>query len=257
MDAKERHELKDNDLAEFLEHFGEFWGKHGNTIMVAVTIVLVVWVGKRYYSNTQAQSHENAWADLASTTTPQGYRERAIENPGIAAVPHLALLRGAEAYHEQAIQLEQETGEEDTGVMSAKESLEASESMYAQVLESDADPTFMANAAVGLANVAETRNDFTAAAEHWAKAKQIAQDARLSTIATHAQVRIDMLDELAKPIVFGEVEDIPDIPTSSDSQDTTGSTDTSDASLQASDASDTGLAAEAQAQTATPADPSQ
>ena len=65
MDSKGRHELKDNDLAEFLENFGDFWSRHGNGIMVAVTLFLVVWIGLRYYNSTQAQSHENAWADLA------------------------------------------------------------------------------------------------------------------------------------------------------------------------------------------------
>ncbi len=253
MDAKERHELKDNDLAEFLEHFGEFWGKHGNGIMVVITIVLVIFVGKRYYNSTQAQTHENAWADLSATSTPQGFRERAIENAGVPAVPQLALLRGAEAYHEQAIQLKQETGGEDTGVMSAKESLEAAESMYTQVLDSDTDAAFRANAAVGLANLAETRSDFTAAGDYWAKAQQIAEEARLTAIATHAQVRAGMLDELAKPIVFGEsVEATDSTPDStSDNSDTPADAD------QASDAGKTDTATQAQATPATPATPGQ
>jgi predicted negative regulator of RcsB-dependent stress response len=205
MDAKERHELKDNDLAEFIDHFGEFWSRHGNAVMVAVILVMLVWFGFGYYNNNNAANHENAWADLSSTTTPQGFRERAVESAGYPAVPQLALLRGAETYHQQAIQLTQEAdGTKDDGMMSAEESLQAAESMFNQVLNSDADPAFLANAAVGLANLAETRHDFEAAAEHWSNAKQIADDARLSTIATLAQLRIDMLDDLARPIVFGE-----------------------------------------------------
>jgi tetratricopeptide (TPR) repeat protein len=252
MDAKERHELKDNDLAEFLEHFGEFWGKHGNSIMVVVTIVLVVFIGKRYYSNSQAVSHENAWADLSSTETPQGYRERAIESADIAGVPQLALLRGAEAFHQQAITLEQEAaGEEDAGVMSANESLESAESMYNQVLDSDASAAFRANAAAGLANVAETRNDFTAAADYWAKAKQLADEARLATIAAQATLRLTMLEDLAQPIVFGESAD--EATNAPDSPESPVDTD-----AQPSDASEAAETTEATADAApTPVNPGQ
>lgn len=205
MDAKERHELKDNDLAEFLEHFGEFWGKHGNGIMIAIIIFMLVLFGWRYYNNSNAVAHENAWADLSATTTPQGFRERAVESAGFSAVPQLALLRGAETFHQQAIQLNKETAnQEDTGMMSAEESLDAAESMYNQVLSSNTDPVYQANAAVGLANVAETRHDFDAAREHWTKAKQLAEGAKLNAIATLADLRMGMLDDLAKPIVFDE-----------------------------------------------------
>ncbi len=249
MDSKERHELKDNDLAEFLENFGEFWGKHGNGIMVAVTICLVAWIGLRYYNNTQVKGHENAWADLSATTTPQGYRERAKENAGIAAVPQLALLRGAETYHKQAIQLDQETtGEGDGGVMSSKESLDSAEAMYKQVLESDTDAIFRANAAAGLANVAETRQDFQAAGDHWAMAKQIAEEARLTTIATQAEIRMGLLEDLTKPIVFAD----PEVEVEPQSN-AVESTDQTDLTTQAIDAA---APAEAEA-SAAPANPGQ
>lgn len=218
MDSKERHELKDNDLAEFLENFGDFWGKHGNGILVVAIAVMAVWFGMKYYRSSVSVGHDNAWADLAATSTPQGYRERAVENASYAGVPHLALLRGAEAYHKQAIKLKQdEGGDEDTGVMSAEESLDAADKMFNQVLSSDAPDPYRANAAVGLANLAETRGDFDAAAKHWAKAKQIADDARLTTISTLVDLRIDMLDGLKRPIVFGEsgesFESTEDVPT--------------------------------------------
>lgn len=236
MDAKERHELKDNDLAEFIEHFGEFWDKRGNTIMIIITVVLVAFVGKRYYSNNQAQVHETAWYELEATSTPQGYRERAIESAGIGGVPHLALLRGAEAYHDQAILLEQEAGEEDAGMMSASESLEAAEAMYTQVLESDAAPAFRANAAAGLANVAETHRDFTAAKEHWAKAQQLAEDARLTTLVTQANIRMAMLEDLAKPIVFDESDVTPVVAPESPADAEPQSTDAGEAEATATEA---------------------
>lgn len=246
MDSKERHELKDNDLAEFLENFGDFWGKNGNTIMVIVIAVMAVWFGTRYYRSSAAIGHDNAWADLAATSTPAGYRERAVENAGHEGVPHLALLRGAEAYHQQAIKIKQdEGGEVDESVMSSEDSLDAAEEMFNQLLASDAPAPYQANAAVGLANVAETRGDFDAAAKHWDKAKTIADEARLTTISTLAELRIGMLDDLKRPIVFG---------TSDDSFESTEEVPAEE--LPADDAIDAAAEAAESVETAAPADAS-
>lgn len=203
MDAKERHELKDNDLAEFLQNFGEFWNKHGNSISVAILVVLVAWIGIRFYNNMQATNHENAWADLASTSTPSGYRERAREDTGFGAIQEIALLRGAEQYHQQAIELDNENTTPAPGMMSVEDSLKNAEAMYQQVLDSKSDPVFRANAAVGLANIAETRGDFDAANTYWTQAEKLANDAHLGAIAAQAKIRLGMLDELKQPIVFG------------------------------------------------------
>lgn len=242
MDAKERHELKDNDLAEFLQNFGEFWNRHGNSISVVILVVLAAWIGLRFYNNIQATNHENAWADLSSTTTPQGYRERAKENTGLAALPQLALLRGAEQYHQQAIQLDNEDTKNAggaSGMMSAEDSLKNAQALYQQVLDSKADPVYRANATVGLANVAETRGDFTAAKDYWTQAQKIAGDARLGAIVAQAQVRIAMLDELAQPIVFGTPVDPVESPAENadtpPAPDAAGNADTQAAPAEAAD----------------------
>lgn len=211
MDAKERHELKDNDLAEFLQNFGEFWDKHGNFISVVILVGVLGWFGWKYYGNMQLTAHENAWSDLSATATPTGYRERARETEGDKALPQLALLRGAEAFHQQAVQVDQDATAEDAGMMSAEESLDNAEAMYKQVLDSNADVVFRANAAAGLANVAETRGDYTAAEEHWTKAKSLAEEAHLSAIAAQAKVRLTLLADLSRPIIFADPDEVAPI----------------------------------------------
>ncbi len=204
MDAKERHELKDNDLYDFLQNFGTFWNKHGNSVSIVILLAVASMFGYRYYQSYSASKHEVSWSDLASTTTPQSYRERAQDNPGHPAIPYLARLYGAEAYHKQAIEYEAENATADSGMMKPEESLDAAESMYKQVLESDAPVVYKANAALGLANVAETRGDFDAAKTYWEQAEKIATDAKLQAIASQAKVRLGMLGELARPIVFAK-----------------------------------------------------
>lgn len=251
MDAKERHELKDNDLAEFLQNFGDFWNKHGNGISVVILVILVAWIGLRFYNNMQVTNHENAWADLASTSTPSGYRERAREDSGFGAIQEIALLRGAEQYHQKAIEHENEDAAVTVpGMLTFEESLKNAEDMYKQVLDSKSDPVFRANAAVGLANVAETKGDFDAAEKYWTQAEKIANDAHLGAIAAQAKLRLDMLDELKQPIVFGVSVDSDD--TTPD--DTGAETPATDAAA----ATDTQAApAEASEPAATPADPGQ
>jgi len=231
MDAKERHELKDNDLAEFLQNFGDFWGKNGNWIMIVVMLGLAGYVGMRWYRNEQVKGHEDAWSDLAIRSTPNGFRDSAEEADAHPAVQAQALLRGAWLFHEQALTLEAESSGEDTGVMSAKESLSNATAMYKRLLDSDHLPVFRANAALGLANVAETQRDFEAAKGYWTQAKQIAQEAKLNSIATQAQVRLDLIDSLTEPIVLADTPQdeavIPEsAPDSPPSPDATNSPDT-------------------------------
>jgi tetratricopeptide (TPR) repeat protein len=248
MDAKERHELKDNDLAEFLENFGSFWDKHGNWLSILILVAVGSWFGIRYYNNMQTNRHEAAWWDLDSTTTPQGFRERARDHSDTPGLANVALLRGAEAYHQQAVKLGNEGDDPESGVMSAQDSLDNAEKMYKQVLESQADAVYRANAAVGLANVAETRGDFAAAGEYWKQAEQIADEARLGSIGTQAQIRVALLDNLAKPIVFGEAPTI-DFSTDTPADDAEGDTS-------AEPAAETPPAeAPAAEEAATPADP--
>ncbi len=201
MDAKERHELKDNDLAEFLNNFGEWWSKNGNFTMIVVILALAGWFGYRYINQTRALANEHAWADLAATTSPTGYRGIADEYDDFPSIRAQALLRGADQFHQQANKLVQEDNE---GGMSPDEALDSAQSLYKRVLDADELPVFRANAALGLANVAETRGDFEAAAGYWDQAKQIADEARLSAIVTQAQIRMDMIESLQTPIIFGE-----------------------------------------------------
>ncbi len=204
MDAKERHELKDNDLAEFLENFGTFWNKHGNVISAVILFLVAGWFGLRYYKSYKATNQENAWADLASTESPPSYRERATENPGDVGLTNLALLRGAEGFHKQAIEQLSKADDSEQDVMSPEDSLSSAEKMYKQVLDSQSDAAYRANAAAGLANVAETRGNFESAREYWTQAKQIAESGRLSTIIALADTRIALLEDLARPIILGE-----------------------------------------------------
>ena len=246
MDAKERHELKDNDLAEFLQNFGDFWSKSGNTVMIIIMLGLAVFVGYRWYSNQQVQAHEYAWSDLAIRSTPTGYRDSAAEAKGFEPVQAQALLRGATLFHEQALKAQAEESQQDTSLMSPEESLDNATKMFKQALDSDFAPIFRANAALGLANVSETRGDFEAAKGYWEQAKKIAEDASLTAIAKQAQVRLDLTESISEPITLAdspaaEAPAVPELKPDSTSEAT------EDASAEAETEAETDSDAEPQA----------
>lgn len=231
MDSKERHELKDNDLAEFLENFGAFWNRHGNAISTVFFVAVVAWVlwfglpaldwyGLQSLRKTSAQTIERTWGDLAVITTPQGYRELARETKGHPGVEYVSLLRGAEAYHEEALKITDQQTEEDSDVMSPEESLASAMKMYKEVLDAkDAAVPFKANAAAGLANVSETMKDFDAAKQYWTQAQQLAEQGRLSALEAEAKARLRLVTELARPIVFKDDAEFTPPPGAGDADD--------------------------------------
>jgi hypothetical protein len=54
MDAEHRHELKTNELAEWIEHFPQFCKKNGSTIILGILIVVVI-IGYSIFKNKSQQ----------------------------------------------------------------------------------------------------------------------------------------------------------------------------------------------------------
>lgn len=100
MDSEHRHELKTNDLEEFLRNFSQFWNKHGTYIMLVLAALAVIFLGSRLYRTSQYQAHEGAWADLAAASTPEALRDVAM-NHREPAVQALALITAADQLLEQ------------------------------------------------------------------------------------------------------------------------------------------------------------
>ena len=74
MDSQHRHELKENDLAQFLANFGQWWGKYGNYLLVIVLVISVTVLGRRWMNASATTANEAAWSDLAYSTSPDTYQ---------------------------------------------------------------------------------------------------------------------------------------------------------------------------------------
>ena len=102
MDTEHRHELKENDLAQFLANFGQWWSRHGFKSLLIVLVVLVIAVGWRVVRAKARQSQEQTWAELATTSSPSVFEVlgRNAARPAVARA--LANLRAASLYNDRA-----------------------------------------------------------------------------------------------------------------------------------------------------------
>lgn len=201
MDSQERHELRENDLAEFFKNFGEWWSNYGVKLLLIVLVFAVAFAGWRLYRAQVETSHEMAWSDLAGTTEPASFARVAGEY-GDPAVKMLAALRGADLYRQQAVQGWGEAGAEPTA------GLEQAEALYKQVVEGAQHPVYRINALLGLAAVAETRQNWEAADQYYAQALTAAEG-EFPGLGQLAAQRRSLLDDLQKPITLAPAAAAP------------------------------------------------
>lgn len=242
MDSQHRHELEQNDLQEFLAHFKQWWAKHGQSVMIIITVCVVAFAGYRLYRSSQVREHDAAWMDLATSTSPFSYSEVAEKHsdPTVRALAHL---RAGDLLRKQAFV---PTAEQDANPDPERD-LNSAADHYQQVLDNSPGTAFTYNAYVGLATVEESRSNFDAARDYYEKAKAAAADEMPHVIA-RIDERIATIDRLSQPVVMVDrPEDLlPVIPDEGNgaSGDGEQSTDSEDAG-QDGQAGDTGDNADA------------
>jgi hypothetical protein len=208
MDADHRHELKENDLAEFITHFGEWWQKHGTKLTLIVLVIVAAYAGKRLIDARSSTAMEQAWGDLATSTSPESYQFVA-QSHDIPAVRALANLRGADLLLAQvAVPPDDEpnaqaaTADAPPNDADPEKALLDAAAMYQRVIDDPSiDLAFKLNAHLGLAAVAESFQQWDQAQQHYNTVLNLAGPA-YTAIANRTQTRLGMLDRLDKPVVF-------------------------------------------------------
>jgi predicted negative regulator of RcsB-dependent stress response len=200
MESHERHELKQNDLQEFFLNFREWWQKHGNTVLIVLIVCVLGVGGYMYFTSRAQQTHNAAWQELASANNPEALQAVA-EAHDYQAVPALARYRAADLLLAEAINPGPGTDR------SKGEALSQAASLYETVANDESTPAAIrVNARLGLASVAETRNEWQAARNHYKAAIDLAEQNQLQALASQAKSRRDRLDQLSRPVQFVEGE---------------------------------------------------
>lgn len=220
MDTEHRHELKENDLAEFIANFGETWRKYGNLIVTTLLVLVVGFTAVRWLTARAATAKEQAWRDLAETTSPDGFRAVAIANRD-PAVRSLAYLRGADQLLARsaapANRSDNPLAIESTSAMpndaDIENDLNSAAQMYEQVIRDEVPIIYKLNAHMGLAAIAETKRDWEQARDHYESVLALADDTYVN-IARRANTRAEMLDRLKELVIFAPdpITTLPAIP---------------------------------------------
>ncbi|MEM9416671.1 MAG: tetratricopeptide repeat protein [Planctomycetota bacterium] len=195
MDSKKRHELETNDLREFLDNFKDFWDKNGNTILIALIIVVGGFTAMRMYRSSQDKKVNEAQHALETATDGEGLLSVAAEHP---SVRHIALLRAGDTFLEEA-RLARVAGED----AEAEKHLENAANAYQSVIaEEKLAVEFRSSALLGSATVAEEQGEWDKAKQAYNEASTLAGD-RFIRLATLAQAGLERLDSLKEPVPFG------------------------------------------------------
>lgn len=219
MDSQHRHELKSNDLYEFIMGAKDFWEKHGSSLTWTLLIAASAFAAVRLYSYYSYQTHESAWFDLASSSasadaSPDVLRMVAADH-GDLAVQALAYLTAADLRMNQTMRSPAEGETIDQSPEDDAAAIEKAASDYRKVLQiatGDNHLLYRLNARLGLAATLEQQAQWDAAREQYLTVAQEAQG-RYDRIATLAKSNLEMLPAMQSPIVFGPEPPEPPAPT--------------------------------------------
>ena len=225
MDSEHRHELNENDLANFLTHFGQFWAKYGNGILAVLAIAALGFAGWRWASNSRTAAHESAWTDLATATSPESLRQvaHAHSDPAVGA---LALLNAADLLLAEssrpqsgdppATSLPDDAADNVAGddssdpaadnapvlpSLSPEQALQDAQEIYQQIAEDQSlHIVYRLNAQLGLGAVAESQEDWQAARDIY-QAVEAQAPAGFAAIKDQATRRLAQIDQLSIPLL--------------------------------------------------------
>jgi tetratricopeptide (TPR) repeat protein len=224
MDAKHRHELKTNELADWLAHAPEFMKRNASTIIGVVLIIigLATWplfsqmrqqrqitnaasitemiqkLETDIYRVLQAAEQEDGSAETATNAllvNANALMDQAehTDNPDLRA---LALIKAA-----QALRAELHVRPELIGTEQINERIEQARQAYEKALASAASPTLKAMAKLGLGLCAEELGQRDQAAEIY---QQIMNSEEFAATAfpAKAQKRLAALNQNLETVVF-------------------------------------------------------
>lgn len=207
---------QDEELSNFFDDLRKFWDSLGTPILLLIVIGSFSYLAWSLLSYNQSVSRDEAWSDLAGSTSPASFEQIADDHSN-PTVTQIALLRAADLYLDEAADLE---GDEQTA------KLDEAETLYQQAVDSAKHNEFKINGLEGLAIVAEGKRDTELAKTRNQAVIDLADTMPgFESWASRAQTRTDLLLQLATPIRF---EDDPTAEAQAETETAEQATDTTE-----------------------------
>jgi predicted negative regulator of RcsB-dependent stress response len=203
MDPHLRDELEGSELHTFWQWLKGLWKQYGTAILVALLVVLVAWRGWAWWQSWTAQKGEEKARKINEADNPEAFYRAAQEYADDPQYQAFAFLQGAGLALDKANKpLGNLPGQVSPETRS--EQLKSAEDNLRKVLGlTNAAAEYKAQAHLGLASVAEDKHDWAGAREELTQAKTEAETAHLTLIAAQAAARLNNIERLQRPVVFG------------------------------------------------------
>jgi predicted negative regulator of RcsB-dependent stress response len=203
MDPHLRDELESSELHTFWQWLKGCWKQYGTPILIGLLVALAVWRGWAWWQSWTAQKAEEKSRKINEADTAIACYAAAQEYSDDPQYQAFAYLQGATmALNKANKPLGNQPGQVAPELRN--EQLKTAEDGLRNVLGiANAAVEYKANAHLGLASVAEDKHDWAAAREELTQAKSEAETAHLSLIAAQAAARLNNLERVQRPVVFG------------------------------------------------------
>lgn len=214
MDSQHRHELKENDLANFAAGFKEWWGKYQLIVLGAAVVVAAIVLVLRLRAGAVEAAHTETWLGLNTTSEAADFQQIAASTED-ATARAVANLRGANAMMQRILQ-PAAPGDAGLSQDEKEEMVKDARDMYQAVVDAKIHQLLTLNAKLGLAAVAETRGEWETARSIYESIEEEA-GAGASHFAQQAAARQAMLPRMQEELVWAKEtttlpDNTPDVP---------------------------------------------
>lgn len=202
MDSQHRHELKENDLEEFLKHSGDAWKKYGTQLLTLIAIGMAAFMVARYFNGREARNLEAAYSTLANASSPRAKIEAADEHGSIAGFKGKAMLDAADQLSREAIfGVAASAGNNPLAADDRKKNLTQAAETYQKVIDLKHSPLQVLYARFNLAATQESLGNFAGARVQYEAIQKEAGE-NWPHMANAAKNLAKELDRIATPIEF-------------------------------------------------------
>ncbi|MAE66421.1 MAG: hypothetical protein CMJ18_19305 [Phycisphaeraceae bacterium] len=226
MEPHPEHEYdsRENDLYQFIVNFRQWWDRNwkiATTMIVAIGLAVAIFMIR---SRNARSGHERDWSAVASATEPTRLHEisRLVGN---AESRNLARLRAADLWARKAA-LPPGDDETEAAQETPEQLLAQAEESYQAVRDDSVHDLFKLNAMLGLAAIAESRQEWDKAADLYEEIRTKAEAGRYASHGDQAAARLEMLPRLREPLTFAPEPPATDEPSDGDAPTGDASSDT-------------------------------
>lgn len=199
----------DNQHPEILEAqeqpngFLRWWLKNGKWTTFTLVVVLVAIVAWKWQAASVRNAHDRNWQQFADSTSPERMLATAdiARDAGLMGLSNLALLSSADLGAEKATFTNNAVGTGSGEPTRSRLMAEAQRTYHLVLADPDATLPFRLNAMMGLATIAENRQDWDAARQWYQKVQDEAGDL-YPAHKDRAQLRVTQLKILSRRLVF-------------------------------------------------------